>query len=500
MQIGFAHRINYLRTFFALCCLITISPLNSCNNQKNAEKVISKEFYQQTHKDKNVLPNHNKYLLLDSRIVDKAENATLHLGKPKKHSANPLFGEEKPWEVRFDNVYANVIYDDSDELYKCWYSPFIIDSATSETPRKKRDIVTYKEMYRGKYKVKNREMGVCYAISNDGIQWKKPALDVVDFNGSKGNNILVRGPHGVGLFYDKHETESSKQFKMFFTENEVMMSVMFSPDGIHWNNLTACPEIQARGDTHNNAFWDPKLKKYIGITRLWTDQRVVGRTESTDFIHWTKAEEVLRGNKKNQTYAMTVFPYANLYLGLIMIFNTEEDRVHCELAWSPDTYEWHRISPGTAFIPNSEKKDEYDWGCIFAAATPIFLQNETRIYYGASNGPHTGWRDGFFCLATLRPDGFAGYEPVSKDKAGIVITKPVLCTSKHLCLSADANNGSIQVQIFNKNQKSNLISADVTDEQVVWESGNDLSEYIGKYIQLQFHLNEATLYAFSFME
>jgi len=492
MKIIFAHRINHLRTLFTLCCLITILPLNSCNSQKNAEKV---------HKDKIVSPNHNKYLLLDSRIIDKAENATLRPGKPKKHPANPLFGEDKPWEVRFDNVYANVIYDDADKLYKCWYNPFIIDSATSETPLKKRDIVTYKEMYRVKYKVKNREMGVCYAASSDGIQWKKPELDVVDFGGSKSNNILVRGPHGAGVFYDKHETESSKQYKMFFSDNEnEMMSVLFSPDGIHWNNLTACPEIQARGDTHNNAFWDPKRRKYIGITRLWDGQRIIGRTESTDFVHWTKAEEVFRGDKKNQTYAMTVFPYANLYLGLVMIFDIKEDRVRCELAWSPDTFEWHLICPGTPFIPNSAKKNEYDWGCIYVAATPIFLQNETRIYYGASNGPHTAWRDGFFCLATLRPDGFAGYEPVLIDKAGIIITKPVLCTSRHLSLSADANNGSIQVQIFGENQKSNLITADVTDEQVVWESDKDLSEYVGKQIQLQFHLNEATLYAFSFIE
>ena len=29
---------------------------------------------------------------------------------------------------------------------------------------------------------------------------------------------------------------------------------------------------------------------------------------------------------------------------------------------------------------------------------------EIRLYYGASNGTHNGWRDGFLALATLRPD------------------------------------------------------------------------------------------------
>ena len=64
-----------------------------------------------------------KYLVLDSRIIDNVQNAKLTLGETKKHPANPLFGEDKLWEPRFDNLYANVIYDEEDKLYKCWYSP-----------------------------------------------------------------------------------------------------------------------------------------------------------------------------------------------------------------------------------------------------------------------------------------------------------------------------------------------------------------------------------------
>ena len=56
--------------------------------------------------------NHGKYLLLDSRVIKNTENAKLTLGTVKKHPANPLFGEDKPWEPRFDNLYPNVIYDE----------------------------------------------------------------------------------------------------------------------------------------------------------------------------------------------------------------------------------------------------------------------------------------------------------------------------------------------------------------------------------------------------
>jgi hypothetical protein len=38
--------------------------------------------------------------------------------------------------------------------------------------------------------------------------------------------------------------------------------------------------------------------------------------------------------------------------------------------------------------------------------------------------------DGFFCLATLRPDGFAGYEPVDPASPAMIVTRPVVCPGK----------------------------------------------------------------------
>ena len=88
-----------------------------------------------------------RYLLLDSRVVEKSQHVRLTVGVVKKHPANPLFGQDKPWEPRFDNLYANVLYDRQDKIYKCWYSPFIVDNASSATPRK------------GRYRPRRREMG-----------------------------------------------------------------------------------------------------------------------------------------------------------------------------------------------------------------------------------------------------------------------------------------------------------------------------------------------------
>ena len=79
-----------------------------------------------------------KFLLLDSRVVERTSNASLVLGTVKKDPARPLFREDKPWEPRFDNLYANVMFDREEGIYKCWYSPFIVDPVTTNTPRERR--------------------------------------------------------------------------------------------------------------------------------------------------------------------------------------------------------------------------------------------------------------------------------------------------------------------------------------------------------------------------
>ena len=448
------------------------------------------------------VPNARKYLVLDTRIIDRADGVALTIGKVTKDPANPLFKEDKPWEPRYDNLYANVVFDEAAGVYKCWYSPFIFDQRTTSVPRDKREGVNYI-----KVKPNHREMGVCYATSKDGVTWVKPELGIVEFDGSKKNNIVFRGPHGAGVMLDRRETDPARRYKMFTKSNEPgHMSVSFSADGLHWPKVKPCREIKAAGDTHNNAFWAPELGKYVGITRLWDKRgRLVGRCESADFVKWTQAAPVmscLPTEPHRHTYAMPVFRYADVYLGLVMLLNTKTDLVDCELTWSPDTVHWERVCPGTPLIPRGPK-GSYDCGCIYAAAYPVVLKDEIRLYYGGNNAPHTTWRDGFFCLARLRPDGFAGMAPAS-DKAGTIVTKPVQCVGKKLRVSADAAAGTLRVGVLEAEglgvADAKPIRADVTDGVVEWQSGRDLSALVGKSVQLQFELTSARLYSFSFGE
>lgn len=435
-----------------------------------------------------------KYSILDSRVIGQTRGARLSLGTVQKEPRGSLLTEEKPWEVRFDNLYANTVFDQEEQVYKCWYNPFIIDEVTSNTSLEQRASL--------RYRPKAREMGVCYAISKDGIVWQKPDLGIIEFDGSSRNNLVMRDVHGVGVYWDPNDANPQRRYKAFSHNG-----VATSPDGLHWSQVVPCPEMEAVGDTHNNLFWDERTSTYVGITRLWdSGQRIVGRTESVDFERWTKAVEVVRAlpeEQHRQTYTLLVFPYAGIYLGLLMLLGTLDDTVDCELAWSADTVRWQRVCPGTPLIPRGPR-GSFDCGCIYAAAYPIARQGELQLYYGGGDDTHMSWRAGALGLARLRADGFAALEPVPGTETATIVTEPVVCAGSQLHVSADAEGGSLRVAVLDVDGLSleacQRISADVTDGAVSWLGRQDLGALEGERIRLCFELRSAKLYAFSFAD
>jgi len=450
------------------------------------------------------------HLLLDPRIVEHAHNAELTLGPLNKYRGNPLFGEDKPWEKRFDNLYANVIYDDEEQIYKCWYSPFIVShSSMGMTLRERKELPYTKHM---------QEMAICYATSFDGLTWHKPELGLVDYEGSKANNIVWRGggdsralqegPHGSGVFKDHRDPDPNRRYKALLKSE--ILSVAFSANGIHWGPAIACPQANSAGDTHNNAFWAPTLNEYVGITRQWSKKsgqyvRQVVRTSSTDFVNWENTQVVLEGaDTTQQIYAMPVFYHGGVYLGLAAVHDQELDRVWTELTWSPDTKAWHRVLPGTPLISNDGDEGDYDWGCVYGAANPVFLPDEIRLYYGSSDGLHTSWRNGFFCLATLRPDGFAGYKGSDAAVSATVTTTPVFTGTESLRVSADiANGGHLVVRVVGEDNQllaeSEPLTESATDEEIQWLEAVALDALNMRPARLRFEFKQATVYSFSLL-
>ncbi len=380
-----------------------------------------------------VAPDEGKLLMLDTRVIESAENARLVLGTPEKDARNPLLRADAPWENATNNYYPNVLWDAEEKVWKLWYKDVLADKeaiAQMDAPSTVHDVGWY----------------LLYATSKDGLAWTRPALGLHKFAGSAANNAVARDCPNVGVFKDAHDPDPARRYKMVFDVGLGKPRVRFSPDGIHWNDG---PEPQGftaqQGDTHNNAFFDTRLGKYLWFTKLYLGERLVTRLESDDFATWRSSGVVLRSTldegRAHQTYALTVFPYANIWLGYVMMYHVGAGRtVDVELAWSHDSIHWQRVAPGKAFLPLGEK-GSYDSGCIYAQAGPPVVQDgKLLIYYGGSPTVHLGWkRSGHLCLARLREDGFAFYQADDPAKPATIITSPLKSTNHPPSIVADGD-------------------------------------------------------------
>lgn len=93
---------------------------------------------------------------------------------------------------------------------------------------------------------------VCYAESDDGENWVRPALGQVEWKGNKANNLIAVGEDptkecaGISVIRDDEDPDPARRYKMVYGKRrrgpngEVMNWVVrtaISPDGLHWTQL-----------------------------------------------------------------------------------------------------------------------------------------------------------------------------------------------------------------------------------------------------------------------
>lgn len=99
-------------------------------------------------------------LLVDDYLVDKKENIKRTYHSFTKYQENPVLVADKPWEGRIAYVYGTVLPNEEANGYRIWY-----------------------QSWGGEY-------ANLYATGKDGLTWVKPELGIIDYKGSKANNIF----------------------------------------------------------------------------------------------------------------------------------------------------------------------------------------------------------------------------------------------------------------------------------------------------------------------
>jgi hypothetical protein len=243
---------------------------------------------------------------------------------------------------------------------------------------------------------------LCYAESDDGVHWRKPALGLVAHAGSSANNILLDGRqmggvHGSSVFIDPG-APAAERFKMVFVswrEGGWWVFGAASADGIHWQRGEE-PLLKHNSDTQTVCFRDGD--RYRLYVRMWSGdlfqgKRLVGYTESRVFGNFPAPRPILAPDESdppNLHFYNSAAAKArdDLYLMFPSAFYTGEDRVAPHLAMSADGCAFTRVGrdPFVALGAGFDSRGIYVAPGLIPAGEP----DAWWVYYA---GTHIGHDD-----------------------------------------------------------------------------------------------------------
>ncbi len=461
-----------------------------------------------------------KQLFVDDYIVEETRGVRRTLNQPAKYAGNPVMIPLYPWEGRI-SVYGTVLRDPVEGGFRLWYQGYggmgipDIGADNSDSPWKDFD-------------ARNLLYTVGYATSKDGIFWERPNLGLVEYKGSRDNNLVLTDASPGAVIRDPRDPDPDRLYKSLFFEARDPdgtpnmgdgVSVAFSPDGLRWTKYADNPVITRASDTHMLFGWDELHGKYISFCRPSLHEgnrtRRIGRSVSDDFVNWSLPEDVLVPDEQDppgaEFYCMPVFKYEGLYFGQLCVLHAPPEEppirfggyMDMQLAVSRDGTAWQRAGERKPFLPNGPP-GSIDAGQFLAAMAPVAMGDELWFYYSVTALQHSVMGlSGELCLAKLRRDGFVSVD--AGDEVGSLVTKPFLCEGEVLLINAAARGGSVTIAVLDEQGVQHegfgridcaVFDGDSVDHRVTWREVS-FASLRGKVVRLKFYLRNAHLYSFA---
>lgn len=346
-----------------------------------------------------------------------------------------------------------------------------------------------------------------YAESDNGLDWHRPQLDLLEWQGSTANNIVMDG------------SAAAKQFDGAITNLDTV-SVVIDEDApgheryklfCHWETVHVWDNVVAklgRSDACMERFWKPRGKyicvsgdgihwqpelrfakkpagggDYSGITRdhrharWWCNDRApvglpdigfrsAGLCTSDDLLHWPETvEQVIYPDAADdwsmryQHHGMIPFTYGDQDLGYL-----ELSLAGCPVANHLLTHRegrrWNKA--GDRPLIEVGPTGSFDDTLVNAMRNPpLVVGDELIIPYNARTSGSigfqhfTGQRQGHLALARLRLDGFAALT-VNRDavmrhrKPAYIQTQPIEVQADALHVNIAAHGGSARVALLDE--------------------------------------------------
>ena len=275
----------------------------------------------------------------DNVSIPFTRSLKLEMHAPEKYAGNPVVGRGKPgepdsWAIHF---YGSVIREKNGK-FRMWY----IGTGDERGQNTHHDSSLWR---------------LLYAESNDGVTWLRPKLGLVEYRGSKENNILLTEPFmgaiNVKVLHEPNDPDPSRRYKMvlhvYWMKDTVRHGTLVpyaSADGLRWKALvdvkpTAAAELPADKLLLPTVHFEPAggLYKWDGLYYASGQNpipaarpyhaRIARAYRSADFVEWSQTsnlnfvrsaqhiEAYRRNNDGKQTHeGISVWNRGNVLLGM----------------------------------------------------------------------------------------------------------------------------------------------------------------------------------------
>ena len=448
-------------------------------------------------------------LFVDHYLIDRLDGAFLALHEPRDEGTVLCY--DKPWEGVYSNAGSVMKVDDEFRLYYR-AMPSIKDGTSGES--------------------------TCLALSDDGLEWRRPNLGLFELHGTKENNaILAQQPpfshNFMPLLDERPGVAEDERFKAVAGIHETGLCMFVSADGLSWRRMMDEPGLTSEEfafDSPNLAFWSDAEQCYVCYFRTWRDRvRWVSRSTSDDFVHWGPAEEMEFWHAGapapvEHIYTTGTHPYfraPHIYVAMPRRFMASRRVLSEEEAERLEIDPSQRACCSDSIFMTSRGGSRYDrtfmqafvrpgpdrcnWSSRPGTIAAGVVQTGPREMSLLRNG-HYGRHTNHVRRWSMRLDGFASVR--APYAGGELVTKPFSFSGSQLSINYDTSAaGSLRVEVQDSDGQpiagyalddAQEIVGDEMERVVSWQAGTDVGPLQRKPIRLRFVMNDADVYSLQF--